>query len=86
MQISADVAKIFSLLTLENAKKAIALLPKALESFMNANPDVRAEGFGKFFGMILAPLGIGAKTVKAAKSVGEAGMAIVKTGAEMIKQ
>ena len=85
-QISADVSQIFSLLTLENAKKAIALLPKALESFANATPDVQAEGFGKFFGMILAPLGIGSKAVKAAKSVGEAGMATVKTGAEMIKK
>ncbi len=85
-QISADVARIFSLLTLKNAQKAIALLPKALESFMNAKPDVQAEGFGKFFGMIIAPLGIGAKTVTAAKSVGEAGMATVKAGAEIMKK
>jgi hypothetical protein len=82
IQISSDVAKIFSLLTIENAKKALELLPKALESFANATPDVQAEGFGKCFGLILTPIGIGTKTVAAARSVGEAGIKTVKAGLE----
>jgi hypothetical protein len=81
-QISADVTQIFSLLTLENAKKALALLPKALESFASATPDVQAEGFGKFFGMILAPLGIGAKVVQAGKAISIVGVTGMKAGAK----
>lgn len=52
-QITSDVREIFSILTIENAKIAIAKLPEALEKFANASPDVQAEGFGKFFGSLL---------------------------------
>lgn len=52
-QITSDVKEIFSMLTIENAKIAIAKLPEALEKFANASPDIQAEGFGKFFGNLL---------------------------------
>lgn len=76
------MTQIFSLLTFENAQKALVLLPEALESFANATPDVQAEGFGKFFGMILAPLGIGSKVVQAGKAISIVGMTGMKAGAK----
>ena len=56
-----DVSDMFKLVTLENAEKVLAMLPKALEKFANASPDEQASGFGEFFGGFLVAGGVGVK-------------------------
>ena len=80
--IKNDISEIFSQLTLENAKKLLAALPKAFEEFQKLPGDKQIEGAMKFIGMMLVPLGIGAKGIKAGKAVVETGLAATKAGGE----
>ncbi|MDD2916276.1 MAG: hypothetical protein PHH70_00320 [Candidatus Gracilibacteria bacterium] len=66
-EIAYDVSAIFELLTLENAKKALAMLPEALEKFGNLSPLEQADGFGVFFGNMLITAGIGFKMIQGGK-------------------
>lgn len=68
-QIAKDVGDIFSKLTMENAKKALDLLPNALNDFANASPDEKAEGFGKFFGATFIPAGVAYKVLRPAETI-----------------
>ena len=80
--IENDISEILSQLTLENAKKLLTALPKALEEFQKLPADKQIEGAMKFIGMMLVPLGIGAKGIKAGKAVAETGLATAKAGRE----
>ncbi len=57
-EIASDVSAIFELLTLENAKKALAMLPEALEKFWNLPLLEQADWFWVFFWNMLITAGI----------------------------
>jgi hypothetical protein len=84
--IEEDVAKVLAALTLENAKKLLAALPKAFEAFQKLPADRQIEGAAKLIGNILVPLGIGAKGVQAGKAIAETGMRTMKAGAAKIAE
>lgn len=80
--IKDDITNILTQLTLENAKKVVAMLPKVLDEFSKLPPEKQSEGASKLIGMILVPLGIGAKGVQAGKALAESGIATTKMGIE----
>lgn len=65
--VETDIKNIFSQLTLENVKKAIALIPKAIEAYSNLPVDEQADGFGKFFWNFLVGAGIWVKVAQGAR-------------------
>lgn len=80
--IKEDITNVLAQITLENAKKVVAMLPKVLDEFSKLPPEKQSEGASKLIGMILVPLGIGVKGVQAGKALAESGIAATKMGIE----
>lgn len=77
--IEEDFEKVWSVITYENAKKVLALLPGALEKFSQLPPEKQAEWAAKFVGTFLAPIWIGWKAIDASVSIGKAWLQTAKT-------
>lgn len=80
-EVVSDVEKIFSQLTLENAKKALKMLPKALEKFANASPEEQSEWFWKLCWSFLVPIWMGSKVVKIWRVWTEVWLSTARSGA-----
>lgn len=80
--VAEELQKVFASLTVENAEKVVAAVPPAIEEFKKLPLDKQTEGAAKLVGMIVVPLGIGAKGVQAGKAIAETGIATAKAGTE----
>lgn len=84
--IKEDLNKVLSVITYENAKKVLALLPGALEKFSQLPPEKQVEWAAKFVGTFLIPIWIGWKVIDASASIGKAWMQTAKTWARTMAE